>query len=151
MNQAKPQNLILQQGLALDDYLRTLLEDIPEAGDEPRVEPPKPRAESAPPRPLAKRETEVQPEILKKNETVLVQPENPAKLHALAVMPEWTRHEFQALFFKVDQLILAAPLVDLARTIKLERKPGKIPGSLPGSWACWINMIAVSACWIQGN
>jgi purine-binding chemotaxis protein CheW len=32
------------------------------------------------------------------------------------------------LFFKVDQLILATPLIELCRTIKLERKPSKIPG-----------------------
>lgn len=31
-------------------------------------------------------------------------------------------------FFKVDQLILATPLIELSRTIKMERKPTKIPG-----------------------
>ena len=43
-------------------------------------------------------------------------------------MPEWSQNEFQALFFKVDQLILAAPLTELLRTIKINRQPSKIPG-----------------------
>ena len=42
-------------------------------------------------------------------------------------MPEWTQHEFHALFFKVDTLILAAPLTELLRTIKIEKSPTKIP------------------------
>ena len=58
----------------------------------------------------------------------LVSIESPVKLHPLSVMPDWAQHEFQALFFKVEHLILATPLTQLSRTIKIDRKPGKIPG-----------------------
>jgi len=128
MNQAKPQQQILQQGLALDAYLRTLLDEVPEA-DEPyqlntqpvQIKPPtKSKLE-----PVNRAEILPVPDKLPMR---LVQAENPATLKALSVMPEWAQYEFQALFFKVDQLILATPLIELSRTIKLERKPAKIPG-----------------------
>ena len=43
-------------------------------------------------------------------------------------MPDWAKDEFQALFFKVDKLILATPLTELLRTIKIDKAPTKIPG-----------------------
>jgi purine-binding chemotaxis protein CheW len=46
-------------------------------------------------------------------------------------MPDWAQHEFQALFFKLEHLILATPLTELSRAIKIDQKPGKIPGQ-PG-------------------
>lgn len=125
MTQAKPQKQIIQQGLALDAYLRTLLDEVPEAGEWPNIAEKHPAAKTLRTEPLIRADTTV---IVRQPETGLVETENPTKLHALAVMPEWTQHEFQALFFKVDQLILATPLIDLSRTIKLERKPTKIPG-----------------------
>ena len=128
MTQAKSQPQILQQGLALDAYLRTLLDEVPEA-DEPfklNLEPVQTKAPT---------KTKLEPlnyteplSVPNKLPVRLVQAENPATLKALSVMPEWAQYEFQALFFKVDQLILATPLVELSRTIKLERKPTKIPG-----------------------
>lgn len=128
MNQAKPQKQIIHQELALDAYLRTLLDEVPEADEEvlqPIQEQPKAK-------PVIQLEPEPAKQEVKKlfirPQPQLVQPESPAKLQALSVMPEWAQHEFQALFFKVDQLILATPLTELSRTIKMDRKPGKIPG-----------------------
>ncbi|OHX38303.1 MULTISPECIES: chemotaxis protein CheW [unclassified Methylomonas] len=127
MKQAKPPPRIVQQQLALDAYLQTLLEVVPEAdeADLATVAPAEQRSVQT----LAP-DVAVQAEkaLIRLPESALVALENPAKLQALTVMPDWALTEFQALFFKVDQLILAAPLVDLARTIRLERKPGKIPG-----------------------
>jgi len=127
MKQAKPPPRIVQQQLALDAYLQTLLEVVPEAdeADLATVAPAEQRSVQT----LAP-DVAVQAEkaLIRLPEPALVALENPAKLQALTVMPDWALTEFQALFFKVDQLILAAPLVDLARTIRLERKPGKIPG-----------------------
>jgi purine-binding chemotaxis protein CheW len=127
MNQVKPQQQIIQQGLALDAYLRTLLDEISEVDDalivsENRVI-----------------EVETKPEIelrskakttalVLASQTELVEAENLAKINALSIMPEWAQQEFQALFFKVDKLILATPLIELSRTIKFEQKPTKIPG-----------------------
>lgn len=128
MNQAKQQKQIIQQGLALDTYLRTLLDEVPEAEEIPDRFEEKPVAPATPsPQTLTDSGAKVAA-IVVQAQTKLVEPEIPVKLQALSVMPDWSQHEFQALFFKVDQLILATPLIDLSRTIKLERRPGKIPG-----------------------
>lgn len=129
MNQAKPQKQIIHQALALDVYLRTLLDEVPEADEAMALAENKPAVRTAakPRAEQAIRPVET-PAVIIPQQVKLVQPENPAKLQALSVMPEWSRHEFQALFFKVDSVILATPLTELARTIKMERKPGKIPG-----------------------
>ncbi len=128
MNQAKPQKQIVHQALALDVYLRTLLDEVPEADETPVLVEDKPEAKTLL-KPVAEPASLIEiPREIVRQQAELVQPEKPTKLQALSVMPEWSRHEFQALFFKVDQLILAAPLTDLSRTIKMERKPGKIPG-----------------------
>lgn len=132
MKQTKPAQHIVQQQLALDNYLKILLEEIPEA-DDPNV-----ISEASLP---AKVEAKVQQQSVLKPADVttikplvvvesrrVVEPENQTKLHPLSVMPEWAQHEFQALFFKVEHLILATPLTELSRTIKIERKIGKIPG-----------------------
>ena len=125
MNQAKPQKQIIQQGLALDTYLRTLLDEVPEAEEIAE------QFEEKPAAPAKQAETISEAKVTAiavLPQTKLVEPEIPVKLQALSVMPDWSQQEFQALFFKVDQLILATPLIDLSRTIKLERRPGKIPG-----------------------
>jgi len=132
MKQTKPPQHIVQQQLALDNYLKTLLDDVPEA-DEPRVA----VEASTPPRIEVRVETKptikpavdtvIKPLVVVENRR-FAEPENQTKLHPLSVMPEWAQHEFQALFFKVEHLILATPLTELSRTIKLERKIGKIPG-----------------------
>lgn len=125
MNQTKPSLHILQQKLALDVYLRTLLEGVPEAAPD---------------------ETEVQHQVVAETKPLVCLPqpkssqiaspaterlavlENPVKLHPLLVIPDWVQQEFHALFFKVEHLILAVPLVELSRTIINDRKPSKIPG-----------------------
>lgn len=128
MNSVKPQQKIIQQELALDAYLSTLLDEIPEQifQDE------KPasiqvKVEDKPVEPVA-------PIIIVPRSTpqplpvATVTVDKPVKMHPLSVMPDWSQHEFQALFFKVEHLILATPLTELSRTIKIDRNPGKIPG-----------------------
>ncbi|AEG02409.1 chemotaxis protein CheW [Methylomonas methanica] len=128
MKQTKPPQQVVQQKLALDAYLSTLLDEVPEAV--PSCEPPqiiaKPQEKAI--EPVVTQRIAVPRPILQPLKNELVALEKPAKLHPLSVMPDWAQHEFQALFFKVDHLILATPLVDLSRTIKIDRKPGKIPG-----------------------
>ena len=123
MRQTKPPQQIVQQKLALDAYLSTLLDEVPEAvpSDERAGVVTKPLEKAA--EPAIQQVIATQP---LQNERVAF--EKPVKLHPLSVMPDWAQHEFQALFFKVEHLILAAPLTDLSRTIKIDRKPGKIPG-----------------------
>lgn len=149
---------VLQQGLALDLYLKTLLADVPEA-DPPLLDPVAIAAE-----PLLKiQEVELTADQTSVPVTVAATLSLPAKLpdlplskvvetasssaiavkpaqdpvplqipkarliKPLSVMPEWSRSEFQALFFKVDHLILATPLTELSRTLIFNRKPTKIP------------------------
>lgn len=134
MNEAKPPPGIVHQELALDIYLQTLLDDVPDAEVSVAVK-------SAVEAERAVVDTFSKPlfnapvvtgsptQAKSRNRpSKLVEPEIPAKLQALSVMPDWARYEFQALFFKVDQLILATPLIELSRTIKIDRKPTKIPG-----------------------
>ena len=109
---------LVQQELALDTYLRTLLEDLP--APEPSSEPAMPQAELAQPGPA------MQPE-LGPVEAADGQAASAVKF-PLAVMPEWAQQEFQAIFFKVGPLTLATPLTELMRTIKLDRPVTKIPG-----------------------
>ncbi|PKM11702.1 MAG: chemotaxis protein CheW [Gammaproteobacteria bacterium HGW-Gammaproteobacteria-3] len=117
---------ILHQELALDTYLKTLLEELPVA-----VPSPPPEATPAtPPRtlqpvtkPLVKNPVK-QPQTLKAK---AVRQEFPPCALPLAVMPEWAQHEFQAIFFKVGPLILATPLTELSRTLKFGRVITKIP------------------------
>ncbi len=131
MHSEKIEQQVVFQEIALDSYLSTLLEEIPNEISDNQVD-----------------ENKVIPETIKKDE-LLVTKEKTAvsinkdqvvkqasnannitinKVNHLSVMPEWTQHEFQALFFKVDQLILAVPLTELLRTIKIEKDPTKIPG-----------------------
>ncbi len=135
MKQDKQAHRVVHQELALDIYLRTLLEEIPsEVGETAPIEQPDAapktavepvqRAELNPPLlapTLAAAEIEAGlPVPLESREAITNQ--------QLAVMPDWARHEFQALFFKVDQLTLATPLTDLLRTLRNERQPTKLPG-----------------------
>jgi purine-binding chemotaxis protein CheW len=59
---------------------------------------------------------------------VAVKQPEPKVVRPLAVMPDWTRYEFQALFFKVDQLVLATPLTELSRTLKFDGETRSVPG-----------------------
>lgn len=128
MNPVKPQQKIIQQGLALDAYLSTLLDEIPEQilpEEKPaaiQVKVQEKQAEPIAPKVIVTRPLQSPLPVA----TVTV--DKPVKLHPLSVMPDWSQHEFQALFFKVEHLILATPLTELSRTIKIDRNPSKIPG-----------------------
>ncbi len=158
---------ILQQSLALDLYLKTLLADeVSEAEllhtNEPvelSVQPLPKRTELEVKRlPTAVMEPVTQPKVtspvltndltLGKAINLPVKVEPPPKPvekivvapapqvvkpnRPLSVMPEWAQHEFQALFFKLDHLVLATPLTELSRTMVFNKKPTKIP--IQPSW-----------------
>lgn len=137
MKQDKQTQHVVHQELALDIYLRTLLEEVPTAEIEKPVTEKAKTLRSEPPASGPVRLVEPimlpplqQPQV---EETVKGLPAvreavPDSKPQHLSVMPEWAQHEFQALFFKVDQLILATPLTELLRTIKIDRQPTKIPG-----------------------
>ncbi len=145
--------------LALDTYLRTLLDELPEETPvvtpeiaqpvhipkEPPVVSSAPKvsvatqarpvvvAEPAPlaldlaPQPItgkALQPIKAPPKVAASSE--IAAPET-LKIRPLSVMPDWSREEFQALFFRIDHLILATPLTELSRTLMFTRKPTKIP------------------------
>lgn len=127
MNSVKPQQKIIQQELALDAYLSTLLDEIPEEilpEEKPKIQV---KALDAFVEPLAPKVLVAKP-LSKVKQIESDEVEIPIKMHPLSVMPDWSQHEFQALFFKVEHLILATPLTELSRTIRIERNPSKIPG-----------------------
>ncbi|WP_026603058.1 chemotaxis protein CheW [Methylomonas sp. 11b] len=137
MTQAKPPPSIVHQQLALDVYLQTLLDEVPEAEEAVSVKPAialerlvvEEPIKLPDPVPVVTSSPKASSKALVRNrQPKLVEPEIPAKLQALSIMPDWSQYEFQALFFKVDKLILATPLIELSRTIKIDRKPTKIPG-----------------------
>ena len=121
---------VVDQELALDAYLSTLLDEIPDDIVPARLEEQK----------QVERAVNQQTTVVKEKHTVnnreekVVVPqvktqEEPVKVvNPLSVMPDWARNDFQALFFKVDKLILATPLTELLRTIKIAKSPTKIPG-----------------------
>ncbi|PPD31548.1 MAG: chemotaxis protein CheW [Methylomonas sp.] len=127
MNPAKTQQKIIQQELALDAYLSTLLDEIPEVilpEEKPRIQV---KVFEKFPAPVEPKVIITQP-IPESRPIASVTVDRPVKMHPLSVMPDWSQHEFQALFFKVEHLILATPLTELAKTIKIDRNPSKIPG-----------------------
>lgn len=139
MKHDKRKHQVVHQELALDIYLRTLLEDIPEAETDSPVKgenkvrrlqrdaaKPSVLVQNEKIRPLSEQVApvaEIAPQL-----PVRAANEIEVKPQQLSVMPEWAQQDFQALFFKVDRLILATPLTELLRTIKIERQPNKIPG-----------------------
>lgn len=143
MKHEKQSTSIIHQELALDDYLKTMLEEIPDYSDQdagsiktkPQTRTAKIAATATVPkqsvRPVLQQEISTPTALVDINRQLqVVQQETKAaqKRQALSIMPEWSQQEFQALFFKVDKLILAAPLTELLRTIRIVRKPTKIPG-----------------------
>lgn len=126
MNQTKPLQQIVQQQLALDVYLSKLLDEVPDALSN--------ACESRAVKPIEVSEEKLGlSEVVHATQFQSLQTEpsvsaNLVILHPLSIMPDWAQHEFQALFFKVEHLILATPLTELSRAIKIERKPGKIAG-----------------------
>ena len=133
MKHEKHRHQVIRQDQALDAYLRTLLESVPEA----EVDVPVQKKEAQNTRTKSLEAFETTASILEQTAPdannvaqlpVAVDIDASIKAQNLAVMPAWTQQEFQALFFKVDRLILAAPLTELLRTIKIERAPTKVPG-----------------------
>lgn len=126
MSQTKLPQQIVQQQLALDAYLSKLLDDVSEAVlDGNESEGFKSIEDSV--------KELVQPVVIDRSLDRPLQSQSkasdkPVVLHPLSVMPDWAQREFQALFFKVEHLVLATPLTALSRAIKIERKPGKIAG-----------------------
>jgi len=121
---------VVNQDIALDTYLSTLLDEIPNdlaiEQSEQKVDTELLVKSKEQLKRTIKLETEAVKNIAKKphlTEQSVVKTVNP-----LAVMPDWTQHEFQALFFKVGKVVLAAPLTELLRTIKVEKAPTRIPG-----------------------
>ncbi len=111
---------------ALDLYFKNMLGDLlsTQAVPEPKVEV---KTHS---KPEIKRIPEPAPVVAKEvvaAQTRHVATKTEGKIMPLAVMPEWSQQEFQALFFKVDKMILAVPLTELLRTITFDRKVTKIP------------------------
>lgn len=114
---------VVQQEIALDSYLKLLLDDIPDDISTDSVEQEQILSEV----PIKK--NQVTEEVTKLDAELYKSKQQPEKaLNPLSTMPEWSQHEFQALFFKLDNLILATPLTELLRTIKIEKKLTSIPG-----------------------
>lgn len=118
---------IIHQELALDSYLKTLLEEMPTEESE-AIMPSVPEIKAS----VSK--MRVESKIKEKSETIAKMPAFvelqlvPKPTMPLAVMPTWAQYEFQALFFRIGQLILATPLVELSRAIKFDKRVAKIPG-----------------------
>jgi len=119
---------VVQQEIALDTYLSTLLEDIPD--DIAEIPEQRPRTKTV----VKPDHSELGQTAALNNKSVIekgiedkIQVPATKILNPLSVMPDWTQQEFQALFFRVDQLILATPLTELLRTIQIEKKPTPIP------------------------
>lgn len=118
---------IIHQELALDSYLKTLLEEMSTEESEV-IMPSVPEIKASVPK------MRVESKIKEKSETVAKMPALvelqlvPKPTMPLAVMPTWAQYEFQALFFRIGQLILATPLVELSRAIKFDKRITKIPG-----------------------
>ncbi len=120
---------VVHQEIALDTYLRMLLEEIP--GE--RVLDQEEKTQTVVHRKPVVKTTVKQKQTVKSLERH-IDPKKDVKVAVetvvkpLVIMPEWAQYEFQALFFKVDKLILATPLTELLRTIKVDKKPTNIPG-----------------------
>lgn len=135
MHSEKNEQQVVHQEIALDTYLSTLLDEIPDEITAKPIEEEKTEAVVKDDRPVVKLSPQLKKAVKNKTEdSVAQQSELKSKelsvkiIKPLSVMPDWSQHEFQALFFKVDKLILAAPLTDLLRTIKIDKSPTPIPG-----------------------
>ncbi len=127
MQENKVNQQLLQQELALDNYLATLLDEIPSTEELDQLE----SLKLVEPEAVKKtvKEEGLDPRTTKeKVESVNALTAVPEADKPLSVMPEWAQGEFQALFFRVDKLTLATPLTELLRLIKLDKSPTQIPG-----------------------
>lgn len=139
MHPKKTGQQVVDQEIALDSYLSTLLDEIPDHVSVEQAE-----INEAEKNKLGTKNVVIDKQLEIKEsprQKVTLKPKSEKKVAAkaktekssskveqpLSVMPEWTQHEFHALFFKVDSLILAAPLTELSKTIKVDKSPTKIP------------------------
>jgi len=114
---------VVDQDIAIDTYLSTLLEEIPSDAELDQKEEVKVALKAV--KPVAPKVQPVQKKVV---QVVTKEEETEKILTPLSVMPDWAQNEFQALYFKVDKLILATPLTELLRTMKIEKSPTQIPG-----------------------
>jgi len=122
MNKTKPVAFkqIVEQEFALDSYLATMLTEIPSTE---LIEEKEQQVKQAVPSAV-----KVQAITVKEQVTELIVDVVSSKpVKALSIMPKYAQGEFSALFFKVGNLVLAAPLTDLSRAIKFDGKVTKIP------------------------
>ncbi len=124
---------VVHQEIALDSYLSTLLDEIPsdlelDLAEEVKIDL-KPVKHAEPiVKPVKKIKTEKVAVSVADTEKNIEKTEPLHMAKPLSVMPEWAQNEFQALYFRVGKLILAVPLTELLRTIKIEKTPTNIPG-----------------------
>jgi len=123
----------MEPDLALDSYLSTLLMSLPSVDSEeeesdkksevvlvePAVTLPLPAPKVVEPLPV---QQDVKQALPKVDNSAMI-----TKEKALVVIPSYTQEEFSALFFKVGNLVVAAPLIGLSRTLKFEGNLLKIP------------------------
>jgi purine-binding chemotaxis protein CheW len=103
---------LIDQPLALRSYLEALLDEVPEAHDEPAPEPP-PAARPAPAKPAP-----VEPRVDVDGDTAeLPAQAADASMPPPSQVPEWAADTFQCLVFKVAGLSLAVPLAKLSGVI----------------------------------
>ncbi len=113
---------VVEQEFALDSYLATMLADIPSTE---LIEKKEQQVKKA-----ASPVVDAQVIRLKKPEhppEIVVDMVSSTAVKALSIMPKYAQDEFSALFFKVGNLVLAAPLTDLSRAIRFDGKVTKIP------------------------
>lgn len=123
---------IVNQDIALDSYLSTLLDEIPSniTANNLGIKHVPAEVDIAENHTVTKTTSKLKNAVKDKavDHQLAIKEPSLVKVNFLSVMPEWSRHEFTALFFKIDKLILAVPLIDLLRTIKTGTAPTKIPG-----------------------
>jgi purine-binding chemotaxis protein CheW len=119
---------VVHQEMALDSYLSTLLDEIPTIEELDQAEEIKLKTVEKTVKQV--KSPAIKPKPIKKIAVQTIKKEEKTEqvIKPLSVMPSWTQNEFQALFFRVDKMILATPLTELLRTIKIEKAPTTIPG-----------------------
>ena len=135
MQLEKNEQKVVHQEIALDTYLSTLLDEIPDDFSAEQDEEKKAETIVKDEQSVVKVRPQLKTAVQNKAEKSFVQQarvkskELSVKITTpLSIMPDWSQHEFQALFFKVDKLVLATPLTDLLRTIKIDQSPTPIAG-----------------------
>ncbi len=113
---------ILHQQLALDSYLRTMLEKAVPESQADLTAPVKVSEKVRHLYPVPKIEQEIEPGI------VGIAQLEPRPVKPLALMPNWTQDPFQVLLFRLDNFIMGAPLIQLASTQPCAANSTRLPG-----------------------